>query len=109
MHGIGRNRSLANPKPATGIAGTIRRVKPLASMAMVAKAIQPLNLRHTAGAIARSHGDRGAIVITLGEDGLTRVGVENLTPGELREALCTAIHYSFVFADQAAEEPDETA
>jgi hypothetical protein len=61
-----------------------------------------------AGAIARNYGDKGAIVITFSEDGLTRVG-ENLTPEELREVLCTAIHYSFVFADEAVKEPDETA
>lgn len=77
-------------------------------MAMAAKAVQPLNLRHTAGAIARNYGDKGAIIITFSEDGLTRVGVENLTPEELRKALCTAIHYSFVFADEADKEPDET-
>jgi hypothetical protein len=74
---------------------------------MAARAVQPLNLRHTAGAIARNYGDKGAIVITFSEDGLTRVGVENLTSEELCEALCTAIHYSFVFADEA-KEPDET-
>jgi hypothetical protein len=75
---------------------------------MAAKAVQPLNLRHTAGAIARNHGDKGAIVITFSEDGLTRVGVENLTLEELRRALCTAIHYSLVFADEAVREPNET-
>ncbi len=75
---------------------------------MAAKAVQPLNLSHTAGAIARNFGDKGAIVITFSEDGLTRVGVENLTPEELREALGTAIHYSFVFADEVVKEPDET-
>ena len=77
-------------------------------MAMAVKTVQPLNLRHTAGAIARNHGDKGAIVITFGEDGLTRVGVENLTAEEFREALCTAIHYSFVFGGEAVKEPDET-
>ena len=77
-------------------------------MARAANVVLPLNLRRTAGAIARNYGDKGAIVITFSEDGLTRVGVENLTPVELREALCTAIHYSFVFADEAVKEPDET-
>lgn len=77
-------------------------------MAMAVSAVRPLNLKHTAGAIARNYGDKGAIIITFGEGGLTRVGVENLTPEELREALCTAIHYSFVFADEAVKEPEET-
>jgi hypothetical protein len=77
-------------------------------MAMAVSAVRPLNLKHTAGAIARNYGDMGAIIITFSEDGLIRVGVENLTPEEFREALCTAIHYSFVFADEAVKEPDET-
>lgn len=75
---------------------------------MAAKSVRPLNLRHTAGAIARNYGDKGAIIITFSENGLTRVGVGNLMPEELREALCAAIHYSFVFADEAVKEPDET-
>src|ERR1700685_2906470 len=77
-------------------------------MARAANVVLPLNLRRTAGAIARNYGDKDAIVITFSGDGLTRVGVENLTPEELREALCTAIRYSFVFADEAVKEPDET-
>jgi hypothetical protein len=60
------------------------------------KSMRPLSLRHTAAAVARNYGDKGAVVITLGEDGV-RIGTENLTPSELREALCTAIHYSYVF------------
>lgn len=64
--------------------------------------IRPMNLRHTAAAIARNYGDKGAVIITVGEDG-TRIGVENLTPSEVREALCTAIHYSFVFEGDAEE------
>jgi len=74
---------------------------------MAASVVRPLNLKHTAGAIARNYGDKGAIIITFSDDGLTRVGVENLTPEEFREALCTAMHYSFVYADEAIKEPDE--
>jgi hypothetical protein len=72
--------------------------------------IQPLNLKHTAGAVARNYGDKGAVSITVGEEG-ARIGVENLTPHELREALCMAINYSFVFEDEMAGEadPDSTA
>lgn len=74
---------------------------------MAADAVLPLNLRRTAGAIAHNYGDKGAIVITFNEDGSTRVGVENLTPEEIRAALCTAIHYSFVFAGETVKNPDE--
>ena len=63
--------------------------------------MRPLSLRHTAGAVARNYGDKGAVVITYGSDGI-RIGTENLTPSELREALCTAIHYSYVFEDSDA-------
>lgn len=55
-----------------------------------------INLKGLAGVVAAECGDKGAIVISYGEGGV-RVGVENLTPQELRDALCTAIHYSFVF------------
>jgi hypothetical protein len=66
------------------------------AVAEVAKKVRPLSLRQTAGAIARNYGDKGAIVITFGDEGI-RIGAENLTPQELREALCTAIHYSYEF------------
>jgi len=49
--------------------------------------------RGLAGSVAAECKDKGAVVISYGEDGV-RIGVENLTPEELREALCTAIHYS---------------
>jgi hypothetical protein len=64
--------------------------------------LRPLSLRHTAMAVARNYGDRGALIISVGENGV-RIGVENLTPAEVREALCTAIHYSFVFEDDSDE------
>jgi hypothetical protein len=38
--------------------------------------------------------------VTFGEEGIT-IGVGNLTPTELRETLCTAIHYSYVFEDDS--------
>jgi hypothetical protein len=55
-----------------------------------------INLKGLAGVVAAECEDKGAVVISYGEGGV-RIGVENLTPQELREALCTAIHYSFVF------------
>ena len=55
-----------------------------------------LSLRGLAKTIAVECRDKGPVVISYGEEGV-RIGVENLTPQELREALCTAIHYSYVF------------
>ncbi len=58
-----------------------------------------INLQGLAGTVAAECGDKGAVVISYGEGGLVRIGVENMTPQELREALCTAIHYSYVFEE----------
>ncbi len=58
-----------------------------------------ISLRGVASTIAAECKDKGAVVITYGEEGI-RIGVENLTPEELREALCTAIHYSFDFEEE---------
>lgn len=55
-----------------------------------------INLQGLAGTVAAECQDKGAVVISYGKQGV-RIGVENLTPTELREALCTAIHYSYVF------------
>jgi hypothetical protein len=55
-----------------------------------------INLRGLARTVAAECEDKGAIVISYGKQGV-RIGVDNLTPEELREALCTAIHYSYVF------------
>ena len=70
---------------------------------MAARTLRPMSLQHTAAAVARNYGDKGSVVITYGSDGV-RIGVEGLTPAELREALCTAIHYSFVFEDDKQAE-----
>ncbi len=59
-----------------------------------------INLRGLAGTVAAECKDKGAVVISYGEGGSVRIGVENLTPQELREALCTAIHYSYVFENE---------
>lgn len=53
-----------------------------------------------ARSVAATHGDKGAMIISMGENGV-RIGVDGLTPTELREALCVAINYTFVF-----ENPD---
>jgi hypothetical protein len=70
------------------------------------ESVRPFSLRHTAAAVARNYGDKGAVVITLGSEGV-RIGTENLTPQELREALCTAIHYSYVFEKSDLADPEE--
>lgn len=61
-----------------------------------------INLKGLAGTVAAECEDKGAVVISYGENGV-RIGVENLTPEELREALCTAIHYSFVFEKEVQD------
>jgi hypothetical protein len=63
--------------------------------------VRPLSLERTAGAVASNYGDKGAVIISVADDG-TRIGVANLTPEELREALCVAITYSFAFEDETA-------
>lgn len=63
-------------------------------------------LRGTAEAIAEIYEDKGAIIITYNNNGtsdskgIIRIGTSGLTAEEIREALCTAIHYSFVFEGQ---------
>ena len=60
-----------------------------------------LSLQGLAKTVAEETGDKGAVVISFSNEGV-RVGAEGLTPEELGEALCTAIHYFYVFenADQ---------
>lgn len=54
--------------------------------------VRPLDLTKMAASISTSYGDKGAIVITSGEDGI-RVGVHNLDLRELQDALCAAIYH----------------
>lgn len=65
--------------------------------------LRPVDLRRMAGAVASNYGDRGAIVISVGEDGV-RIGTQGLTPTEQREALAVAMHYTFVFEPQQRED-----
>lgn len=58
-----------------------------------------IQLRGLAETVAAECGDKGAVVISYGSEGI-RIGTEGLTPEELREALCTAIHYSYVMEEQ---------
>ena len=56
--------------------------------------IHPIGLKRTAASIAANHGDKGAIIISSGEEGV-RVGVYGLSDREIQDALCVAIHYNF--------------
>jgi len=47
-----------------------------------------------ARSIAQTYGDKGAIVLTVGQDGI-RVGVHGLNAREIQDALCVGIHYNF--------------
>ena len=60
--------------------------------------IKPLDLRRTAKAISSNYGDKGAIVISVGDKG-TRIGVEGLTPQQIQDALCLAINYNYCFSE----------
>jgi hypothetical protein len=61
----------------------------------VAKKKRPTGLDDLAAIAAAEHGDKGGVVITLGAGGV-HIGASGLTPDELRKALCTAIHYTYV-------------
>jgi hypothetical protein len=60
--------------------------------------ITPIDLRRTARALAANYGDKGAVVITVNDEGV-RIGTEGLSPDELQYALCVAINYTFEFKD----------
>jgi len=47
-----------------------------------------------ARSIAATYGDKGAIVLTVGAEGI-RVGVFGLDAREIQDALCVGIHYNF--------------
>jgi hypothetical protein len=54
--------------------------------------VRPLDLTKMASSIASAYRDKGAIVITSGEDGV-RIGVHGLDLREAEDALCTAIYH----------------
>lgn len=57
--------------------------------------IAAIDLKRMAGSIAASYGDKGAVVITVGDSGF-RIGVANLTDRELQDALCIGIHHNLL-------------
>jgi hypothetical protein len=54
--------------------------------------VRPFDLKRIAASVSRNYGDKGAIVITSGEDGI-RVGVHGLDLREAQDALCVAIYH----------------
>lgn len=52
-------------------------------------------LERLARSIATSLGDKGAIVLSIGAEGV-RIGVHGLDAREIQDALCIGIHYNFV-------------
>lgn len=57
-----------------------------------------------AGSIAASYGDKGAIIVSVGDDG-TRIGVAGLSWRDALDALCQAIHNEIERAHSEGE-PD---
>jgi hypothetical protein len=56
--------------------------------------VQPVDLIRMARSIAQSYGDKGAVVLSVGDDGV-RIGVHGLNAKEIQDALCVGIHYNF--------------
>ena len=54
--------------------------------------VTPVDLKRIAASISRSYADKGALVVTSGEDGI-RVGVHGLDLREVQDALCVAIYH----------------
>jgi len=67
------------------------RDRPVASVSAIH------GLRTTAKAVAAQYGDQGAIVISVGKEGV-RVGTEGLSFQQIQDALCIAINYNFRFS-----------
>ena len=59
------------------------------------KAVTPIDLERMARSIANSYGDKGAIILVSGDDGI-RVGVWGLTDRETQDALCVGIHHNML-------------
>ncbi len=59
-----------------------------------------MDLRRMACSVASSYGDKGALILSVSDEGV-RIGTEGLTPDELRQALCLAIHYSYELEPQS--------
>jgi hypothetical protein len=57
--------------------------------------VHPVDLERMARSIAQAYGDKGAIIITVGKDGV-RVGIHGLDAREIQDALCVGLFYNFV-------------
>ena len=57
--------------------------------------VHPVDLERMARSIAQAYGDKGAIIITVGKDGV-RIGIHGLDAREIQDALCVGLFYNFV-------------
>ena len=57
--------------------------------------VHPVDLQRMARSIAQAYGDKGAIVLTVGKDGV-RIGLHGLDAREIQDALCVGLFYNFV-------------
>lgn len=57
--------------------------------------VHPVDLKRMARSIAQAYGDKGAIIITVGKDGV-RIGIHGLDAREIQDALCVGLFYNFV-------------
>jgi hypothetical protein len=57
--------------------------------------VHPVDLERMARSIAKTYGDKGAIVLTVGKDGV-RNGIHGLDAREIQDALCVGLFYNFV-------------
>lgn len=57
--------------------------------------VRPIDLERMARSIAQAYGDKGAIIITVGENGV-RIGIHGLDAREIQDALCVGLFYNFV-------------
>ena len=63
---------------------------------------QNMPLEDMARAIARQHGHKGAILITVSDDGY-HVGVAGLEDREVQDALCVGIHHNMAMMDAGSD------
>ena len=64
--------------------------------------VHPINLRRMAKSIASSRGEKGAVIITFGDEGYS-FGVEGMSPEEVEQAACILIHQNFLVSEDGIE------
>lgn len=96
-------RILRKPKIGFDVRIPIRTAIPLKNLGVSMNTVKPMALNRMAASIARTHGDKGAIIITFNPDGI-RIGSDGLSLEEVREALCVGIYYSYISDDMETPE-----